>query len=309
MYRASLSRGVSLMSEESQTENTLIPETLYHYCSADAFLKIIESKSIWLSSVLGFNDYMETKWIDHLIDVEIQKRRGNGHDKFLDFLIHSYNNNRNSAFAFVACFSSGRDVLSQWRAYASDGSGFAIGFNSQYFHIPYHVPLFHVHYLSQRDIGIHDVIYDISRQREALTQAIEAGLNEYSRENPLSIIRGASKCVDSLWQYSHIFKNQAFREELEWRIMYMRKITQNEDSEMEKFEAWFEQELPVNFRATDRSIIPYFELPFSEPGKIAPINEVILGPKNETEQMFAEMLLDFNDFKGVIVRQSDASYR
>ena len=29
---------------------------------------------------------------------------------------------------FVSCFSADGDVLSQWRAYADDGHGFAIGF-------------------------------------------------------------------------------------------------------------------------------------------------------------------------------------
>jgi len=33
----------------------------------------------------------------------------------------------------VACFSAADDLLSQWRAYADDGCGFAIGFNARYF--------------------------------------------------------------------------------------------------------------------------------------------------------------------------------
>ena len=32
----------------------------------------------------------------------------------------------------IGCFSKNGDLLSQWRAYAEDGKGFSIGFDSNY---------------------------------------------------------------------------------------------------------------------------------------------------------------------------------
>lgn len=32
----------------------------------------------------------------------------------------------------ISCFSKNGDLLSQWRAYAEDGKGFSIGFDSNY---------------------------------------------------------------------------------------------------------------------------------------------------------------------------------
>lgn len=39
------------------------PEMLYHYCSLSTFLKIIESKQIWLSDIRKSNDSKELRWI------------------------------------------------------------------------------------------------------------------------------------------------------------------------------------------------------------------------------------------------------
>jgi hypothetical protein len=36
---------------------------IYHYCGPDAFLKIVQSKEIWLSHQATMNDSEEGKWL------------------------------------------------------------------------------------------------------------------------------------------------------------------------------------------------------------------------------------------------------
>jgi len=43
--------------------NPKIPSTLYHYCSVNTLLSIVEHKSIWLSDAEKTNDYTEMKWL------------------------------------------------------------------------------------------------------------------------------------------------------------------------------------------------------------------------------------------------------
>ena len=43
--------------------NPEIPEIIYHYCSTDTMLKIIENHSIWLSDLEKTNDKKELKYL------------------------------------------------------------------------------------------------------------------------------------------------------------------------------------------------------------------------------------------------------
>lgn len=41
----------------------LVSDYTYHYCSLDTFIKIITSKSLYLSEILKTNDRLEQKWL------------------------------------------------------------------------------------------------------------------------------------------------------------------------------------------------------------------------------------------------------
>jgi|GEM_PF-6739446 len=42
------------------------PEIVYHYCSLDVFLKIMENRNLWLCEIIKSNDSKEIKWIIEL---------------------------------------------------------------------------------------------------------------------------------------------------------------------------------------------------------------------------------------------------
>ncbi len=114
------------------------PSVLYHYTSGESLKKILETKTL-LATHYGFtNDATElhashesvvesttsvrdsqranAPWLRTIFDRVLEKMESEGfHDDVPNF---------------VACFSEDADNLGQWRAYADDGRGYAIGFDT-----------------------------------------------------------------------------------------------------------------------------------------------------------------------------------
>ena len=63
------------------------------------------------------------------------------------------------------------------------------------------------------------------------------------------------------------------------------------------------------FRVTPSDIAPYFLLSFSEQKNISPIDEIILGPKNQMEMYKIRTFLSMNDLNGIDIKYSKSSYR
>lgn len=96
----------------------------YHYTTIAGCLSIITSRRIWLTDYRFLNDKQElkqglTEFLSHLPD----GKRG-AFEKAFSF--HSL-----STHHCVLSMSKSPKILSQWRAYADDGTGVAIGFNEQ----------------------------------------------------------------------------------------------------------------------------------------------------------------------------------
>ena len=135
---------------------------LYHYCSNSNFISIILSRSIWLSSLTLSNDTMEGKLVAEIID-RLARRDG---------LDESAIKNIQSAVRILEevcdglgfCLSEHGDLLSQWRGYAYDATGFSIGFSKEYFQA------FSEHLTAQKQstFSIQKVKYDFEAQEEVV---------------------------------------------------------------------------------------------------------------------------------------------
>lgn len=101
---------------------------------------------------------------------------------------------------FIACFTENADQLSQRRAYADDGLGYAVGFRG------------HAHWATggPRPVQWERVIYDEDAQ-DALLEPI--------LRHAASTPEGANHFLARLWSVLAIIKNPAFREEREWRLV------------------------------------------------------------------------------------------
>lgn len=109
------------------------PPLLYHYTDHRGLRGIIESGTLRLTDLFCLNDPGE---LQHGIDyaLEILRRRIKRdrlevrifRDKFVATFLRDL---RESAEFFVGCLSSTGDNLDQWRAYADNGRGYALGFD------------------------------------------------------------------------------------------------------------------------------------------------------------------------------------
>src|SRR5688572_10740032 len=102
--------------------------TLYHYCSNEALVSIVAGKQICLSLLSLSNDSMEGKWIRKFFEDACKAEGVNALDE--QALLRHLDNFIEMSEALGFCMSGDGDVLSQWRAYAGNGGGVAIGFDS-----------------------------------------------------------------------------------------------------------------------------------------------------------------------------------
>ncbi|MBR0727035.1 DUF2971 domain-containing protein [Bradyrhizobium manausense] len=122
----------------SEQNNSTITQTLYHYTDVRGLKGILEAGQIWFTDYRHLNDPSElTHGIDMARDVAHHIATGaDGRVRlFLDYFLDLF---RHDNFApslefFIACFSRARDDLGQWRAYADNGRGVAIGLSPSLF--------------------------------------------------------------------------------------------------------------------------------------------------------------------------------
>jgi Protein of unknown function (DUF2971) len=288
------------------------PMKLYHYCSNAAFLSIISGREIWLSELSLSNDAMEGVWIRkifHQICVE---------KKVPETTIPQLLDQLDLVLGFIGgcglCMSEEGDLLSQWRAYASDGAGVSLGFNREY-----------LEELGKRkqernddfNLTVQRVEYDLKKQVDLVTEHVDEILGLVSQgalsfptlmtpETPdqkkqrESKFRSLGLSFLILFPYIHQLKNPAFAEEREWRATshILNSATGRAKGDFAKME----------FRPLADRIIPYRRIAI-EAANTPPIFEIILGPRNLTPEKIVEGALQKHGWKEVTVRRSSASYR
>ena len=112
--------------------------SIYHYCNLTAFENIIRSRTFRLFDISKSNDPEEMKYAIFLVEKVIiaafnadrtkliQRVKKDDWEKTIKDWVD--NNLRNTNIkCYALCFSSARDLLSQWRGYADNGQGVAIG--------------------------------------------------------------------------------------------------------------------------------------------------------------------------------------
>lgn len=102
-------------------------EVLYHYTDITGLNGILCSRNVWASDCRYLNDQKE---LTHALDLFIGRFEG-AEKETLSLALHWHNSSRAHC---VFSLSRSPQVLSQWRAYADDGRGAAIGFRRE--HLP-----------------------------------------------------------------------------------------------------------------------------------------------------------------------------
>jgi hypothetical protein len=111
-------------------------ELIYHYCRPEAFLEIIKNRSMWFSAYWVMNDALEREWGYTRFFRVLEALRSELNQEFIEQVITGIRFGTFTNVAMISCYSLDADVLSQWRAYADDGRGFAIGFDPAVIKMP-----------------------------------------------------------------------------------------------------------------------------------------------------------------------------
>lgn len=299
----------------SQPQNPPEPETvqlgaLYHYCDLTAFLSILKSGRLRLSDALTLNDSEEISWGVRRFFEGLKR---NSRLKIAEDLLSAIQELRSrfdECSPCVSCLSSQSDSISQWRGYAADGTGAAVGLRFQGVRRD-------VEGLELYEIGsgilLGPVIYDQAAQ-EAVVDRMIYDLEELSKRDgfggrsPQEIATMIAPVLHGV--LSAFQKNAVFADESEWRCVKpsapvgMADPTETAGHVVRRAEPRL---LGPLFRSRGARLIRYYvlELPPTS------VCEVRLGPRCEARATTIEQLLTACglDPASIPIIRSEASYR
>lgn len=266
---------------------------IYHYCNIDSFKAIMQNKTLWLSSIYNLNDYKEIHWIKDKVAKRIKDLTTK--DSFKKYKIFEELYLKQHPLVYVASFSQGKDLLSQWRAYANDGKGVAIGFNAKFFEEISNIKISKVLYSEEEQ----------NRQIESILSSIENFDNSLVKNQEFEVL--CQEIITTINNLAAKSKNELFKEEQEVRIIHNPIIINDKQNCCYKFENSISN---MKFRSCHDNLIPYFELKFDKyKEQTPPIIEIIKGPKNRAIDKEIRMFMSINGFHDMKIEKSNASYR
>lgn len=279
--------------------------TLYHYCPTASFLSIVQSRTLWLSMLDMSNDHLEGKWVHSVIERELGSREQT--KTHVSALMQAVEVATGMTFAAGFCLSEEGDQLSQWRGYADDGRGFAIGFRKSY--------LDALAAKCRADLGagisLQKVEYDGGENIETILSGIEKAVDNGALRSELLIDseerrqrshRARSSLYLSLTPLialCHWIKNPAFREEREWRLVSILSKALDPKSSVGEI---------CDFKSMRDRIVPYRPIQLHRL-EFDAIEAVVLGPRNITREDYLREVLVRHGFGNAEIRRSTASYR
>lgn len=278
-------------------------ETLYHYCSVETFFSIIKNASLWLSDIEKSNDYEECVVCRELVNKKMEEYLRIDLPA-LEIWKKWYQNGTNSHIlsrTFGACFSESMDQLSQWRGYAQNGKGIAIGFDKEL--------LAELNAINKYFIAFGKVKYN--HTENYVDRIVNDNIKKLEYKSVAHVALELSQNYELKFPF---IKNPGFEEEKEWRAVVCYQIGNYNVPCSDKIT--FSK---VKYRASEYNLIPYIEMNF-EKIKQNLIKEIWLGPKSELEIRDVVSFLyycgyyegieeGFNSAKPIWIRKSSTSYR
>ncbi len=256
-----------------------IPDVIYHYTSNDVFVKILDGKSLRMSSRHHLNDSMEGEQFFSLLKTHPNQPN----EANIDVIRHTLD----PLECFVTCFSSERDLLSQWRGYARNGTGVAIGFKKE--DILQAIK-------GSREVLLYDVEYvhdfqDVSSPRASTINAI---LNSSGLPS--------SYMCQTLAKDRWAIKPKGFAEEKESRLI----VTLDSSSGALNPTA---RGFQVGYFGAESEVREFCEFRFGEFSSLTFIDSIILGPLNRTDESALKRYLSRIGLGSVTVSRSASTYR
>lgn len=241
------------------------PQGLFHYTNAIGLQGIINSGELWATHILYLNDAQEFRFASRVIKAVFEQRVNAQTGPLRDNLgklrdaYHSYISIQESiADPFAVCFCAEGNLLSQWRAYAANGEGFAIEFE----------PKMLLDKALESDPEMPEgakllqIVYDEQRQQDLVRRAIDSLIAAMDTNDHERVLDRAPLMFAEM---SLCFKHNAFNEEKEWRLVFMRRS------------APF-----LNVRISDGKLVPYTFFQISDRDTRPPYVSITHGPTLES---------------------------
>jgi hypothetical protein len=307
------------------------PDLLYHYTDQNGLLGILNDKCIWATHLRYLNDTSEGGIVFRVVLDELNSRINSdsmmelfgmqpvertGKVECEDEEIHSQgvaiSSWVTSQDVLVASFSEEGNLLSQWRAYSGVAGGYSIGFSRSY------LCAVGEHFLLDRPGRFYSdsnalvrCRYCDKREEELLKADVENLVTAYITEatskkqsGPGIGIEGfntpgaiALKYFLPLGTRSAITKNEAFREEAEWRFAF--PLHRNDTH------------ADLEFRAGRSMLTPFLKVPLEWGDERIGIKKIMVGPcpHGDEATRSVQMLLKCQGIRGVEVVPSRIPYR
>lgn len=207
------------------------PSIVYHYTDSAGLLGILQSGTVRLTDIFGVNDPSEVLHGVKRAGEILTRNATSAHPaarpfaaKFVETIEQHF---QSAAHFFVAYFSQDNDDLGQWRAYADNGNGFALGFDGAALERAFAGQradvlnaTFPITYDDRELSDIYTCFSAVIMPLIALPQGRQLSndvINEYMKL--LSI-----KLALSVFRAALLFKHEAYKAEQEYRFLQVRAI-------------------------------------------------------------------------------------
>jgi hypothetical protein len=284
-----------------------VDRTLFHYCSSETFLAILQGGKIRFSDANMMNDGSEGRYGYGIFEKAADKLLKMVPDQpafegltvdFFDEFDARLSPKQFHSHPIIACFSTSPDVLSQWRAYGQDGQGWSIGFSSKS--------------INAMPITLLEVLYDPKQQVAEVMNYLAVRYLHF-KEVGGSFKDAVGQDAALLGSFLHAYKDPSFAEEKEVRALHELSVKWSDDGAILQDEGGTAggQEVrgePVKFRADGSSITAYVDIPFQKVDDVA-ISDVWYGPCNRNGVGNAVYPLTQAGYRNVSLHRSASFYR
>ncbi len=294
------------------SQDSIPDEPLFHYTSQDGLRGILKDRCLWLTEHRYLNDPSEIQHGKQVILDCIKECFQTCHS------INYYSARLNglvdeSYIAFIASFCSKKDWLPAWRYYGGDGTGFAVGFKSEFFtrKISTGDPLeYFLYKILYKEQLFKEKIYETLRIFKMWQD--KGNFNINSQECELYL----EQLIRALLVQIPIIKNECFEQENEWRWC-MIKLYDGEKHDPIPLENLLvhsqdNQKLPFFMKHVHSSVTRIKSSEFN----FCDIDSIYVGPRLNfleaklwIEKMLKENKISANDFEKIKIKPSRCSYK
>jgi hypothetical protein len=285
---------VRAVAAQPQVMMSAAPRTLYHYTSATGLLGILESRSLWATSIHQLNDATELQHalvLTRLYLASFRPKPGQhlGHDAWLHEAMMTGLDQLARINVFVFSLSAERDLLSQWRAYCPEG-GYALGFG-----------LGSLRTLARRaGLLLEPCCYEPTEKNRIIREVVDKFIADWKARAPTKpdaniAMDAALDFGEQIVRVGPLLKHTSFAEEREWRLFS--PPTRIDDQRL-------------GFRARGPRIVSHLDVSLESLGPTVGLDEIVVGPMDGQGLAMDSLLsLTVNRKRQVQIGRSESPYR